>query len=164
MHIHRKFWFNFFLENTPFLNLEIWPNERYYSKQFVSSTPLKPFNEISWNFVVVKDLMCRYAYPQEIMIQIFSGSNAPFWTWRFDQNERYYWNSTTETVCQFLWHRWHRSKEWYFSKHFVSATPLKPLNRIPWNFVVMKDIMCRSAYPQEILIQFFLSELRPFWT
>ena len=37
----------------------------------------------------------------------------------------------------------------------VSATPLKPLNRILWKFVVMKDIMCRRAYPQEILIQFF---------
>ena len=37
----------------------------------------------------------------------------------------------------------------------VSATPLKPLNRIVWNFVVIKDIMCRCAYPQEILIPFF---------
>ena len=46
----------------------------------------------------------------------------------------------------------------------VSTTPLKPLNRISWNFVVMKDIMCRCAYPQEILIQFIFSELRPFWT
>ena len=46
----------------------------------------------------------------------------------------------------------------------VSTTPLKPLNRISWNFVVMKDIMCRCAYPQEILIPFFFSELRPFWT
>ena len=36
-----------------------------------------------------------------------------------------------------------------------SATPLKPLNRISWNFVDMKDIMCRCAYPQEILIPFF---------
>ena len=37
----------------------------------------------------------------------------------------------------------------------ASATPLKPLNRISWNFVDMKDIMCRCAYPQEILIPFF---------
>ena len=29
----------------------------------------------------------------------------------------------------------------------VSAIPLKPLNRISWNLVVMKDIMCRCAYP-----------------
>ena len=47
-------------------------------------------------------------------------------------------------------------------KEFVSATPLKPLNRISWNFVVMKDIMCRCAYPQGILIQLFFLELRPF--
>ena len=46
----------------------------------------------------------------------------------------------------------------------VSATPLKPLNRISWNFVDMKDIMCRGAYPQEILIPFFFSELRRFLT
>ena len=38
----------------------------------------------------------------------------------------------------------------------VSATPLKPLDRISLNFVVMKDIICRCAYPQEILIQFFM--------
>ena len=46
----------------------------------------------------------------------------------------------------------------------VSTTPLKPLNRISWNFVVMKDIMCRCAYPQEILNPLFFAELRPFWT
>ena len=39
---------------------------------------------------------------------------------------------------------------------FASATPLKPLNRIWWNLVVMKDIMFRCAYPQEILIPLFL--------
>ena len=32
------------------------------------------------------------------------------------------------------------------SVFLVSTTPLKPLNRISWNFVVMKDIMCRCAY------------------
>ena len=37
----------------------------------------------------------------------------------------------------------------------VSATPLKPLNRISWNFVVMKDIMCRYAVLQEMLIWSF---------
>ena len=40
----------------------------------------------------------------------------------------------------------------------VSATPLKPLNRVSWNFVAIKDIMCRCAYPQEILIKFFFWE------
>ena len=37
---------------------------------------------------------------------------------------------------------------------FVSTTPLKLFNRISWNFVVMKDIMCSCAYSQEILIPF----------
>ena len=52
----------------------------------------------------------------------------------------------------------------------LSATPLKRLNRISWNFVDMKDIMCRCAYPQEIWFHFFsrsnaLFELRnlPKW-
>ena len=38
----------------------------------------------------------------------------------------------------------------------VSATSLKPLIPISWNFVLMKHIMCSCAYPQEILIDFFL--------
>ena len=37
----------------------------------------------------------------------------------------------------------------------VSATPLKPLNSIN---LVVKDKQLRCAYPQEIPIQFFLSE------
>ena len=36
-------------------------------------------------------------------------------------------------------------------------TPLKPLDRISCNSVILKDIPCRCAYPQEILIQFFFS-------
>ena len=37
-------------------------------------------------------------------------------------------------------------------EYTVSATPLKPLNRISWNFVVMKDTLCRWAYSQDINI------------
>ena len=48
------------------------------------------------------------------------------------------------------------------SVFLVSTTPLKPLNRISGKFVGMKDIMCWCAYPQEILIQFFFSELPLF--
>ena len=54
---------------TPFLNLEIWPKWKILLKQFFSATPLKPLNRTSWNFVVMKALMCRCAYPQEILIQ-----------------------------------------------------------------------------------------------
>ena len=50
----------------------------------------------------------------------------------------------------------------------VSATPLKPLNRISWNFVVMKNIMCRCAYTctQESFLgvtPFFNLEIWPKW-
>ena len=112
----------FFLGVTPFLNLEIGQNERYYSTQFVRVTPLKPLNRISWNFVVMKDIMCRCAYPQEILIPLFFSELRPFWTSKFDENERYYWNSWSAQL------HWNRSTE------------------LHWNFVVMKDIMCRCAF------------------
>ena len=44
----------------------------------------------------------------------------------------------------------------------VSATSLKPLNRIGWNFVVMKDIMCRYAFLQADLIC-LRSNIYPFF-
>ena len=70
----------------------------------------------------------------ENFYSFFFSELRPFWTYRFGQNERNYWK-------------------------FVSATPLKPLNRISWNFVVMKDIMCRYAFLQEMLIWSFISFL-----
>ena len=106
---------------TPFLNLEISPKWKTLLKQFVSATPLKSLNRISWNFVVVKDKPCRCACPQEILINFFFSELRPFWTKKFGQNERYY------------------------LKQFVSATLLKLLLRISWNFVVLKDLMCRCA-------------------
>jgi hypothetical protein len=45
---------------------------------------------------------------------------------------------------------------------FVSATPLKLLNRISWNFLDSKDTICSCAYYQEILIAWILWELCPF--
>jgi hypothetical protein len=45
---------------------------------------------------------------------------------------------------------------------FVSATPLKLLNRISWNLVDSKDTICSCAYYQEILIAWILWELCPF--
>ena len=45
---------------------------------------------------------------------------------------------------------------------FVSATPLKLLNRISWNLVDSKDTICSCAYNQEILIAWILWELCPF--
>ena len=68
MHIHRKFWFHFFLWITLFLNFEIWRKWKLLLKQLVSTTPLKHLNRIAWNFEVMKDIMCRCAYPQEISL------------------------------------------------------------------------------------------------
>ena len=45
---------------------------------------------------------------------------------------------------------------------FVSATPLKLLNRISWNLVGSKDTICSCAYYQENLISWILWELCPF--
>ena len=67
--IHRKFDSLFFLRFTSFLNFESRPKWKIQLKQFVSATPLKPLNTISRNFVVMKDIMCRCAYPQKILIQ-----------------------------------------------------------------------------------------------
>ena len=75
-----------FLEVTPLLNLEIWPKWKILLKQFVSVTPLKPLNRISWNLVVMKDIMCRFAFLQEMLIWSFWGAiYIPF----FDTNA---WN------------------------------------------------------------------------
>ena len=97
----------------------------------VSATPLKPLNRISWNFVVMKDIMCRCAYPQEISIPFFFSELRPFLNFE-------------------IWRKWKIPL-----KQLVSTTPLKPLNRIAWNFVVMKGIMCRYAFWQEMLIWSF---------
>ena len=37
-------------------------------------------------------------------------------------------------------------------KQFVNTTPLKPLNRFPWNFVAMKDMQYKFAYSIEFMI------------
>ena len=45
---------------------------------------------------------------------------------------------------------------------FVSATPLKLLNRISWSMVGSKDTIYSCAYYQEIVITWILWELCPF--
>ena len=91
---------------------------KHTSETVVSATPLKRLNRISWNFVVMKDIMCRCAYPQEILILFFTLNYT-----LFELRNLTKMKNTAETV--------------------VSTTPLKQLNRIAWNFEVMKDIMCR---------------------
>ena len=66
-----NFDFIFCLGIMHFLNLEIWPKWKILLKQFVSATPLKLLNRIFWNFVVMKDIMCSYAFLQEMLIWSF---------------------------------------------------------------------------------------------
>ena len=68
----------FFLRVTPFFSLEIWQKWKILLKQFVSATPLKPLNRMSWNFVVVKGIPCRCAYLHEILIQFVFLRVTPF--------------------------------------------------------------------------------------
>jgi hypothetical protein len=95
--------------------------------QFVSATPLKLLNRISWNLVGSKDTICSCAYYQEISDpQIFVGVIYAPLNLKISRN--------------------------ILLKQLVSTTPLKLLNRISWNLVVSKDTICSCAYYQEILI------------
>ena len=110
-----------FFRVMPFLNLDIWPKWKILLFFLLAQV----LNTISWNFVVIKDIMCRCAYPQDILMRFFFS----FWTSKFDDNERYYWNSWS---AQLHWNR----------------------NTIALNFVVIKDIRCKYAFLQEMLIWF----------
>ena len=74
MHIHRKFWFHFFSRSYGLFELRNLAKMKDTPVFLVSATPLKPLNRISWNFVVMKDIMCRYAFLQEMLIWSFWGS------------------------------------------------------------------------------------------
>ena len=104
MQIHRKFWFHFFSRSYTLFELRNLAKMKDTTVFLVSATPLKPLNRISWNFVVIKDIMCRCAYPQWILIPFFSRSYALF--------ELQNLTKMRDTTV-FL----------------VSATPLKPLNK-----------------------------------
>ena len=69
-----------FLGEMPLLNLEIWPKWKIL-KTILQRNSTETFNRISWHFVVMKDIMCRYAFLQEMLIWSFLRSNLyPFWT------------------------------------------------------------------------------------
>ena len=57
-----------FLGSMPLLNLKIWQKIKYLIlKQFVSAAP-KLLNRISWNSVVIKDILCRCEYLPKFLI------------------------------------------------------------------------------------------------
>ena len=90
-----------------------WPIRQSISQSvspvfLVSATPLKPLDRITWNCIDMKDVMCRCAYLQDILIQVFCLGVTPFFNFE-------------------IWPKWK-----ILLKQFVSATPLKPLNRISW--------------------------------
>ena len=64
----------FFLGVTPFLNLEIWPKSKILLFVLLAQLLLKLLNRIGWNFEVMKDIMCRYAFLQEMLIWSFWGA------------------------------------------------------------------------------------------
>jgi hypothetical protein len=103
--------------------------------QFVSATPLKLQNRISWNLVGSKDTICSCAYYQEILIAWILWELCPF-------ELRYFPKFTTEAACQ--------------------CNSSETTNRISWNLVGSKDTICSCAYYQEILISWILWELCPF--
>ena len=78
-----------------FFYVSYW-NKTALPKQFVSTAPLKPLCRISWNFVVMKDILCGCAYLQEILSKFFFWDLRSFWTMKFGQNLIYY----RETFCQ----------------------------------------------------------------
>ena len=61
--------------------------------QFVSTTPLKLLNRISWNLVDSKDTICSCAYYQEILIPWILWELCPF-------ELRNFLKFTTEAACQ----------------------------------------------------------------
>ena len=61
---------------------------------YVSATPLKPLNRISWNFKVMQNILCRCAYLWKFWLIFFSGNYAPFELKNLAKIEY-----TTETVC-----------------------------------------------------------------
>jgi hypothetical protein len=93
--------------------------------QFVSATPLKLLNRISWNLVDSKDIICSCAYYQEILIAWILWELCPFELKIFRN---------------------------ILLKQLVSTTPLKLLSRISWNLVGSKDTIYSCAYYQEMLI------------
>ena len=131
MHIHRKFLFNFFFSRSYTLfKLRNLAKMKDTTVFLVSATPLKSLNRITWNFVVMKDIMCRCAYPQEILIPFSFSELRSFWTLKFDVNERYYWNSWS---AQLLWNRSTEFPEtlylwrtWCVDMHFYRKCWLDP--------------------------------------
>jgi hypothetical protein len=101
------------------------PSVRLSVTQFLSATPLKLLNIISWKLVGIKDTICSCAYYQDILIAWNLWELCPF-ELKISQN--------------------------ILLKLLFSTTPLILLNRISWNLVGRKDTICSCAYYQDIFV------------
>ena len=155
-----------FLRITHLLNLEIWPKVKILLKQFVIPTPLKPLNKVSWNSVVIKYIMCRYAFFTGNADLIFLRSNLyPFWT----LTKIIFWFSvwlpiTNAWICSSkvgAWGMWARSLffSYMLNKHrntycidrcgprgllgdTSAAWPITPVHKVHWCWYVWIDKVC----------------------
>ena len=72
VHINRKFWFNFFFKSYALFDRRDLADMEDSTQNSLSAQ--LHWNLSSWNFVVKKDIMCRYAFLQEMLIYSFEGA------------------------------------------------------------------------------------------
>ena len=63
--------FIFFLGVLPFLNIEYGQNERYTTETVCQFNSSETAQQNFLKLLVMKDIMCRCTFPQEILIQLF---------------------------------------------------------------------------------------------
>ena len=134
MHIHRKFWFDCFFQNFVHFEFKNLTKMKDITETVCKHNSLKPLNRISWNFVVMKlDAHIHRKFRFHFFLRVTPFFNLEIWST---------WKILLNSLSpQLLWNR---------STEFCETLKL-------WK------TYCKCAYPQEILIPFCYSELRPFW-
>ena len=122
------------LHVRPFWTYKFGQNERYYSKQFSA--------QLLWNRLT--EFREIFSYEVHNVLMYISTGN-------FDS---LFSLGIMPILNLEIWPKWN-----ILLKQFVSATPLKLLNRTSRHSVVMKDLMCRCAY----LIQFLFLGVMPLF-
>ena len=100
----------FFLGVTPLFELR----NLAKMKDTTQHSLLEQLHSITWNFVVMKDIMCWFAYPQEILIPFFSQSYG-----LFELRNLAKMKDTTQhsLLAQLLWNRSTEFHEtWYVDR------------------------------------------------